>query len=214
MLFGFMASLLRRRRAARRFARRSSTSRGWRARMELGAGGFGRVAPPYQSAKRSGSVHSRQTSSRGASNVQPISIAGSRLSPDVSATGGLPRSVLQTLVHPLEAVLPEAPVALDPVRGLLQTSALEVGGTKPRDLSPGDQPSALQHLEVLGDRLDRDGEALGELGQRCVAAAQPVQDLPTGRVSEGGERAIELSRRHGAALNQMVEWRERSQCDR
>src|SRR5690349_9689964 len=96
-------------------------------------------------------------------------------------------AVLQPAIHALEAALPEAAIGVDPRGRLLERLGVEVDGAELRHLAAGDQAGALQHLEVLGDRLNRDREALGELGEGGVAAAQPAQDLPSGRVGERGE---------------------------
>src|SRR3954453_22721231 len=143
--------------------------------------------PPYQSAKRSGSVHSRQTSSRGASKVQFMSMSG--LGASVIATA-------QSALHSLEAALPEAAVALDPIGGVLERLGLEVGGAELRGLTSRDQPGTLQHLEVLRHRLDADRKGLSEFADGGVALGEPLQDRPPRRVGESGEGAIELRRRH------------------
>src|SRR4051794_5212912 len=127
------------------------------------------AGPPYQSAKRSASVHSRQTSSRGASKVQLITISELPLPPGASAMGGLPRGALQPCLHPFEATLPKTPVSINPLGDQLQRRALEVGGAQLRRPSARDQPGPLQHLEVLGDRLDRDRQGLGQLAHGGVA---------------------------------------------
>src|SRR3954465_5850202 len=74
--------------------------------------------PPYQSANRSGSVHSRQTSGRGASKVQFMSMSG------LSAT--------EAPLHALEASLPEAAVPVDPFGGFLQGCPVDPGGAELR----------------------------------------------------------------------------------
>src|SRR4029079_14512380 len=143
-------------------------------------------SPPYQSAKRSGSVHSRQTSSRGASKVQIISMSGLR-----SAI-----AVLQAAPHSIEATLPEAAVALDPLGRLLERSAGDPGRAELGRLAAGDQASAFKDLEVLGDRLDADREGLGELSDRRLSRRQSFEDRAPRGVGECCEGAVELARRH------------------
>src|SRR4051794_4229733 len=149
------------------------------------------VGPPYQSAKRSGSVHSRQTSLRGASKVQFISMSG------LSAT--------EASLHSLESALPEAPVAVDPLGGFPEGIAVDAGGPELCRAAARDQAGALEDLEVLGDGLHADRERLGELAHRRLAGCQPLQDRPPGGIGEGGEGPVELIGGHGAVLNQMVE---------
>src|SRR4051812_23589482 len=88
-----------------------------RTSIETVSSGTSSVGPPYQSAKRSGSVHSRQTSSRGASKVLTSSMSGPPLPAVASATRRLP-SGAKPLLHPVEAALPEAAVVIDPLGDL------------------------------------------------------------------------------------------------
>src|SRR4051794_22822131 len=134
--------------------------------------------PPYQSAKRSGSVHSRQTSSRGASKVQFMSMSG------LSAT--------ETLLHALEPSLPEAAVSVDPRRSLPQGCTVDAGGTQLCGAPAGDQSGSLEHLEMLGDRLHADRKSLGELVDRRLSVGESLEDRPPGGVGESGEGAVEL----------------------
>src|SRR5205823_3935905 len=89
--------------------------------------------PPNQSAKRSGSVHSRHTRSRGASKTRVIVVPG---------------SLMQTLVEAVEASLPEATVRLEPVGRVLQRRPLQVRGPELRRPPARDQPRPLEHLQV------------------------------------------------------------------
>src|SRR5262245_53308023 len=167
-----------------------------RTSIETSSSAMPSPSPPYQSMKRSGSVHSRQTSSRGASKVQRISMSG---------LGSSGIAAPQASVHPLEAALPEPPIPLQPVGRILERLGLEVGGTELRPLLAGDQSRCLEHLEVLRDGLDRDREAAGELAEAGVTLGEALQDRAPGRVGERGEGPVELGGGHGAALNQMVE---------
>src|SRR5205823_8064346 len=137
-------------------------------------------APPNQSAKRSGSVHSRHTCSRGASKTRETEIP----------TSGI--RLPQAFVEPVEAALPEVPVRLEPLDSLAKRCALEAGRPKLRRAAARDQPRALEHLEMLGHRLDADRERLGELVHRRVALREPRQDRAPRRVGERRERRREL----------------------
>src|ERR1022692_66959 len=55
-----------------------------------------------------------------------------------------------------------------------------------------DESCPLQDLEVLGDRLLRHGEGLGELVHRRLTAGQPRQDGPPRRIGERREREAQV----------------------
>src|SRR5262249_8348938 len=121
-------------------------------------------SPPYQSAKRSASVHSRQTSSRGASKTRVMSM------PFASAT-----AFGEAHGHPVEAPLPEALVVADPAGRLAQRGITQASWAQLAVRPAGDEAGVLQHPEVLGDRLDRDREGRGELGQGRLALGEALQ---------------------------------------
>src|SRR5512133_1706356 len=119
-----------------------------RTSMETLASGTSASPPPNQSAKRSGSVHSRHTRSRGAANTRVMLICGAG-----SAIGRLVPGRPQACLQALEAGLPEPAVVLQPVHGVPERRRLEPRGPQLGGAAPGDQPGPLQHLEVLGDGL-------------------------------------------------------------
>jgi hypothetical protein len=103
------------------------------------------------------------------------------------------------LVEPLG---PQAAMGLDPVHGGVQRLPLQVTGTELRLPTPGDQSRPLEHLQVLGDPGQAQGERLGQLVHRRVAGSEPGHDRPAGRVGERGERDVESlleRRRHDAS---------------
>src|SRR5918995_63055 len=134
--------------------------------------------PPYQSAKRSGSVHSFQTRSRGASKTRVIVIPTRSLLSrgGLSAILGFILTRFQARVEAVEASLPEPAVALEPVDGVLERLGVKPRGTELPPAPPRDQPGALQHLEVFGDRLDADRERLRQLVHRGVALREATED--------------------------------------
>src|SRR6266850_7160196 len=69
---------------------------------------------------------------------------------------------LEVGVQPVEALLPVAPVVLDPFGHVLERSRLEPAGPPLRLAAPLDEAGALQHLEMLGDGGKADVERLGE----------------------------------------------------
>src|SRR5215218_6806258 len=88
--------------------------------------------PPNQSAKRSGSVHSFHTRSRGASKTRTMVIPGSAAAPEAggSAIRGPLLGRLQARLQAVEAAFPELTVRLQPFDRVLQWGRLEPGGPK------------------------------------------------------------------------------------
>src|SRR3954453_18749916 len=130
--------------------------------METVAMGISAWAPPYQSAKRSGSVHSFHTRSRGASNTRVIVIPSPPVESGVRGSAMLGSLLLrsQACVEAVEAAFPESTVLLEPVDDLAERRRLEPRGPKLRRPTARDQSRALEHLEVLRDRLNGDRERL------------------------------------------------------
>src|SRR5689334_9313673 len=144
--------------------------------------GTSHCGPPYQSAKRSGSVHSLQTRSRGASNTRLIRIPYS-LAPSVIAA--------ESLLESPEAGLPEALIGPEPVRCILHRGRAQLRGTQLRRPGARDQAGALENPEMLGHGLNANGQRLGEFAHGCVALAEPRENHPSSRVSEGREGKAE-----------------------
>ena len=67
--------------------------------------------------------------------------------------------------------------------------------------APADQAGALEHLEVLRDRLQCHLERLGELVDRCLAVGQAGEDRSTGRVGKCGKRVAEWVDFHGLRVS-------------
>ena len=118
---------------------------------------------PSQCTRCSGSVHARKTSSRGASNTRVMTISRSAVSGWTLGLGhrgprwqlGRPPllglQLAQVLVQPVEALFPELAVALQPVGHVLERRGLQPARPPLGLAALGDQPGALEHLEVLGD---------------------------------------------------------------
>jgi hypothetical protein len=83
-------------------------------------------------------------------------------------------------------------VGAHPVRDPLQGGALEPRRPQLTAAPAGDQAGPLEHLQVLGDGLRTDRKRLGELVDRGLAAGQPREDRPPGRVGERVERGAQL----------------------
>src|SRR2546428_926514 len=103
------------------------------------------------------------TRSRGASNTRVMTISRSdgvvTVSwllplPPIALLLCSPLEVLQVLVQPVVALLPEVPVPLGPLGNLLERPRLEPGGPPLPLPAPRDQPRPLEHLQVLRDRRE------------------------------------------------------------
>src|SRR5439155_15075274 len=103
-----------------------------------------------------------------------------------------PVRCLQALVESIETLLPERTVLLEPLGGLAEPRSMQTRRPQLRRTPTGDQPGPLEHLEVLGHRLNGDGERLGELVHRCFSVCEACEDRTTGRVGKSGKRVCEL----------------------
>jgi hypothetical protein len=102
--------------------------------------------------------------------------------------------------EPVELLLPEAAVAVDP-SGRLAHRAREEAAPSPAALAATlEQAGALQHPQVFGDRWQGDSERLSELAHGRIAGPQPRQDGAPRRVREGGEGVAQ----DGFMVNHMV----------
>jgi hypothetical protein len=84
--------------------------------------------------------------------------------------------LLQVVIQPIEALVPELAVPLHPIGDLVQRSRLQPARPPLCLSSLRDQPGSLQHLEVLGDGGQAQGEGLGQLVDRGLALGEPRQD--------------------------------------
>src|SRR5882762_6117767 len=73
---------------------------------------------------------------------------------------------LEVAVQLVEALLPVAPVVLDPVGDALERIGLKPAGTPLRLAAALDQASALEHFEVLGNGGQAHLEGLGQFHDR------------------------------------------------
>ena len=134
----------------------------------------GMVAPsgPYHALKCSGSVHICQMRPTGASKLRSITTASWELLLSVIVRACLSSwsELLEVVVHPVEAGLPDRPVLLGPVETSSSRAASSAHGRN-WAVAPYDQPGPFQHLDVLRDRRQRHLERLGELvhGRRTSA---------------------------------------------
>src|SRR5262245_27604345 len=123
---------------------------------------------PYQRRTCSGLVHASNSSRRGAANTRVSTISRSEGNVSVIALFLASTSLLlclqlsQIFVEAVEALLPEAAVALEPVHRVLHRGRFQPARPPLRLAAARDQPRPLQHLEMLRHRraahLERPGE--------------------------------------------------------
>src|SRR2546421_11740892 len=119
-------------------------------------------------------VCASNTRSRGASMSRVITISRSvgvatvRVLPLAAIVLLLSPSLelLQVLVEPVVALLPEPAVPLDPLGGLLQRAGLELGRPELPIAAPGDESGPLEDLQVLRHRRQAHPERRGQLRHR------------------------------------------------
>src|SRR6266540_2428030 len=137
---------------------------------------------PHQCDMCSHEVSASNTRLRGASKTRVMTI--SRSDGVVTVSCLLPPSpiafllsssleLLQVLVQPVVALLPEAPVSLGPLGDLPERSRLESGGPPLALSPPRDEPCPLQHLQVLRDSRQTHLERLPQLGDGGFPHCQP-----------------------------------------
>src|SRR5207302_1600736 len=96
-------------------------------------------------------------------------------------------------VQPIEGLVPEPAITLQPVDGLLEGTCLETAGAPLRLAAACDEPGAFEHLQVLRDGGQAHVERPGELGDGRVAGGEPSEDRAPGGVGEGRDGDLEVS---------------------
>src|SRR5262249_37366336 len=153
----------------------------------------GIVAPsgPYQALKCSGSVHICQTRAAGASTMRSISTASAEPLSIIALTCLRGLELFEVVVHPVEAGLPDGPVAFSPGRDLLQWRRVQGARSVLGSVAPHHQAGPFQHLDVFGDGRKRHLERLGELVDGRPAFGETGEDRSPGRVGQRGEGLAE-----------------------
>src|SRR3954462_14173272 len=111
-----------------------------RTSIAIVSSGTSASGPPNQSANASGSVHSRQTRSGGASKTRVI------VRPSRRGFGA--GSAIEAPLQRVEALLPEAAVALEPLRRVAQRRAAQPRRAQLGRAAALDQARALEHAQV------------------------------------------------------------------
>src|SRR5579863_4432773 len=107
--------------------------------------------------------------------------------------------IAQIILEPIESLLPEAPVMLDPIGNVLKRTRGETARTPLRLAAARDQTCALQHLQMLRDCRKTHLKRFRQFRYRGLARGESSQYRSPGRVGEGGEGAAELVGRHALA---------------
>ena len=92
----------------------------------------------------------------------------------------------------IEAIAPEALVAVEPFIGFVHGLGAQPAGDGTAVLVAGDQTGIRQHIEMLHHRRQRHREGLGQLADReAIGFAQAGEQCPPRRVGKCGEGAVE-----------------------
>src|SRR4051794_4430928 len=153
--------------------------------------GVSRCAGPNHAATASGSVHALNTASRGASKNRVMRTSRSAATSAIVLP--LPAQVRVEPVHPR---LPGPLARLHPCHRVVERLGLHPARPPLRLAAAGDQPGALEDLEVARDRRKAHVKRRGDLVDRRLALGQAGEDRPARGVGEGGERLAELVGRH------------------
>src|SRR3712207_3899779 len=172
---------------------------------------------PSHCLSRSASTWARNTRSRGASNSRTISITGSPSGAMISVSWCFVMTLLlvlfgvllgrhprEHLVEALVTLLDLAPTPFYPSGHQVENLRLQMAGTALGVLRTSDQACLLQHLQVLGDGLDRHVVRRRELGERRVRHGEAGHQVAPSRVGQRGERARELFLVHVRPLLQLI----------
>src|SRR5262245_27869364 len=116
--------------------------------MRMRSRGVSKCSGPYHSAMWSGSVHARNTCSRGASNMRVMTTSWETAAGVGSVIlGSFPAEVLVEPVHPR---LPRPLARGHPVDGLVERVGLHAARPPLGVAATDDEPGALEHLQVSG----------------------------------------------------------------
>jgi hypothetical protein len=88
----------------------------------------------------------------------------------------------EVFVHPVEPAFPREPALLGPCRDLIEAFRVERAWPILGAMTSDDEPSALEHLDVLRDRGERQIERLGELIHSRLSGGETYQDRAPRRV--------------------------------
>src|SRR5215469_417404 len=102
----------------------------------------------------------------------------------------------QVVIEAVETFLPEAPVALQPLGGILEGCRLKSARAPLGFAAARDKTGPLQHLKMLGNRGHAHLEWLREFGHRKFAQRQTCKNRSPGGIGERGKGVAQSVRRH------------------
>src|SRR5688572_570192 len=86
----------------------------------------------------------------------------------------------EVFAEAVETTLPTRAPSRDPLLGFAQRRGVDLARADAAGFFGSDEPTPLQHLQMLEDRRKRDGERLGELADGRRSAAQALHHRPAG----------------------------------
>ena len=99
--------------------------------------------------------------------------------------------MIEIVGQPVELLFPVQPVPLDPGRGLAHRPSDEPAAPHAPVAAPADEPGALEHPQMLGNRGQAHGEWPRQFSDGRFAGGEARDDRAAGRVGERGERGVE-----------------------
>src|ERR1700704_437067 len=103
---------------------------------------------------------------------------------------------LEVPVELVEALLPVAPVVLDPVGDVLEGIRLEPAGPPLRFAAALDETRAFQYFQMFRDCRQAYVEGLGQFQDRGLARGEAGEDRAPRGIGEGGKGGAEAIGRH------------------
>jgi hypothetical protein len=104
--------------------------------------------------------------------------------------------LLQVGVEPIQTAFPNLPVALHPLRDVLQGTRLDAAMAELCIPAACDQPGPFEHAQVLRDGWHAHVERLGQFRHGRLAGQQAGEDGPPGGIGECGECGTQVVTGH------------------
>ena len=95
--------------------------------------------------------------------------------------------LLQIQFEAIQTLLPELAVFIHPAGGRLQRPRFKPAGPPLRPARPRDEARVLEHLEMLGNRRQRQVKRLGKFIDRFFTPGKLRQNVPPRRIGQCGK---------------------------